>query len=729
MSVSRSLSGYERLSNSDQVVPQHAEEMCKNKTELEVIIQEVGSQSPHPQNFQSAAARCYSAGAAVLAFPQHDTKERAVVPSNLNARAQVGSRPTFEDISKISLCHFQPEPQIPHSPLGDPVKFVERQKAILLGVSDRITRTSAFEILTKTESDANFSIIDPSTWKDLDLLAGSNEHPQVYIGAAISRTQSELGKSYFLGMIARPTEDLNVLRNRQSLIKGFLEDHQKLFGELNNQFTGIRNDEEQLLSFWDKKLQLPGCVNNQYFRYNETVDKFCNNSSLALEFNSAVNNLKKVTATTVQAASSILLPTYALSTTGLFASDFLQNYSIRFIGVSGALYSVASLIPTNVVKGTFALMAGTFAAGGLKSAVKWNIADFSMEAVVQNKLVAVAGYYRRMKAIHGLVSSCPEIKERLVHFDKLDLFIKKNELRHLFSALESTTFNAKAKYFFRRGNVLLAWNLMADKVIRKEFQPALTAIAEIDTILSIARLYKESQGNRVKMCFPKYLNGNKKPELALTNFWHPFVGQGAVTNSFSMGNKHAPNAIVTGPNAAGKSTVLKSITVSVILAQSIGIAPAEAMSFTPFSFVASSMNISDDLKAGKSGLQAQVRVVADLVKKRKNMVASAFSFMVLDELFTQTTAKEGSALAKATVQNLGEEASNLSIIVTHDEDLKKLEKSAPMFRNYKLSTNDQNVPLYKIEPGTSEQRIALAVAQAVGLDQNIVELARQNLQS
>ena len=349
---------------------------------------------------------------------------------------------TTIDIAAINSRYY--EPPIPTSTQADPVEFVRRQEAILLNITDRFCIHQAFEILaTQNLKSQNSSLA--------------------------TATKTVMGKTYSL---------TTHHKNRPKITPD-------LTTTLSNHLNAMSPLEPQLLSCWDGRIQIPGYILSQYFKYNRTISDLCNQNSLALDINSTFENLKRVAGLTAQIASAILLPLYAFSLLNPdTAPSFLQQYAIRFIGTSGPLYSFTSLIPNRFTQGLSAFLAGSFAALGLDNKIRWTLADLKIDAIVQKKLVAIAHYYRKMKEIHTLISQHRNIANHLEHFEKLDTFLKNKDLRNLFRALESRTFDSEAKYFFRRGNMLLAWNLLQDRNVQRQFEPALIAIGEIDAALS-----------------------------------------------------------------------------------------------------------------------------------------------------------------------------------------------------------------------------------------------------
>jgi DNA mismatch repair ATPase MutS len=631
------------------------------------------------------------------------------------------SQITYSDIADISLRHCLPDTVIPTAAQGDPNRFVQRQEAILLNISDRVKKSKAFQVLNSQEqAPPPPSVISKRTWVDLNLLTGPDNQPEASLGSILNRTQTELGRSYFLGLIARPTDKLQIIKKRQAVIREFVYRSRGAAGSILKCLKKMSSGEAQLLSFWDDKMQLPGCILNQYFKYHKRIDKYCNRSSLALDINSSLETMKKLTGTAAQAASAVLLPLYALSlAANMGTPEFLEGYAVRFIGTSGPLYSLVSLIPSNFVRGSTAMIAGGFSGVGLESRVKWTKADLAIDSIIHRKMVAVAHFYRNMKEIYGLVSQNPELQKHLEHFHELESFFENRGLQNIFSVLESRTFNSEARYFFRRGNVLLAWNLLQDKGNQKEFEAALTAVAEIDALLSFASVFNEGA-----YCFPEYIEDQEYPILELDKVWNPLVSRSKVVeNTVCLGSDNPSNGIVTGPNAAGKSTILRSLLYAIVLAQTVGISPSRQMRLTLFSHVLSAMNTSDNAALSQSLFQAQLDVMVKLHQDIESLTGRGFSFAALDELLSGTSLEESEALGFAAVEKLGRLANGINMIVTHHRRLTLLEGRS--FRNYKLSVDETTLqPLYTLESGVSKQHIALAVAQARGLEHDVVLRAK-----
>jgi DNA mismatch repair protein MutS len=153
----------------------------------------------------------------------------------------------------------------------------------------------------------------------------------------------------------------------------------------------------------------------------------------------------------------------------------------------------------------------------------------------------------------------------------------------------------------------------------------------------------------------------------MKGLWYPGISsQSAVTNDWSFTDEDR-NAILTGPNAGGKSTLMKAVLVATLLAQTIGITSCkEGMELKPFGAIASHINVTDSQKRGESLFQAEMQRIkgcVDLLQSAEKRDLTAL--VVIDEIFSSTNPVEGVAGAYATARRIGTFKCALSIISTH----------------------------------------------------------------
>lgn len=221
---------------------------------------------------------------------------------------------------------------------------------------------------------------------------------------------------------------------------------------------------------------------------------------------------------------------------------------------------------------------------------------------------------------------------------------------------------------------------------------------------------------------------DKRPHLVMRGLWYPGITRSAVTNDWSFTGDDR-NAILTGPNAGGKSTLMKAVLVATLLAQTIGITSCkEGMELQPFGAIASHINVPDSQKRGESLFQAEMQRIkgcVDLLQNAEDRGLTAL--VVIDEIFSSTNPVEGVAGAYATALRIGSFKCALSIISTHYGYLARLAKD-PGFRAFQMPVkmkirdkdNAKLVAPYKLKPGVSHQYVALELMRHSGVDTEIL---------
>ncbi len=159
---------------------------------------------------------------------------------------------------------------------------------------------------------------------------------------------------------------------------------------------------------------------------------------------------------------------------------------------------------------------------------------------------------------------------------------------------------------------------------------------------------------------------------------------------------------------------------SLILAQTLGIAPAQRLILTPFAILNCYLNITDDLGAGVSLFKAELLRAKDLLEHLRALLKNSFAFTLMDEIFSGTSPEEGAHAAVQFARNLSGFANSISILATHYPQLTMLATELPhSFDNYKVSifrNNDGswNRP-FKIEKGVSDINIAMELLKDEGI--------------
>jgi DNA mismatch repair ATPase MutS len=258
------------------------------------------------------------------------------------------------------------------------------------------------------------------------------------------------------------------------------------------------------------------------------------------------------------------------------------------------------------------------------------------------------------------------------------------------------------------------------KTMKKDsYLPLINRVYMIDCIFSIIKAKKE-----FVFCYPDYEDNG--PRLTIKGVWHPCLDvDRVVKNDVVLGTDEDTkirNILLTGPNAGGKSTLIKSVVISVVLAQTVGITNATVMRISPFKFINSQIHIPD-CKGKESLFEAEMYRSKSNFDNIKEIDGNP-SFIVMDEIFSSTNPVEGIAGAYAVAKSLASHETNLSIISTHYIYLTKLAKETKLFVNYKMNVDicDGLITYpYRMSKGVSKQYIALDLLKKNGFDPKIIE--------
>lgn len=181
----------------------------------------------------------------------------------------------------------------------------------------------------------------------------------------------------------------------------------------------------------------------------------------------------------------------------------------------------------------------------------------------------------------------------------------------------------------------------------------------------------------------------QQPLLEMTDAYHPILGSSQTTHSLSL-QKHI---VLTGSNASGKSTVLKTMLLNVLLAQSWGVVCAKHMRWTPFANIRGYLHTIDD--CGKESLfQAQIRRIEEFIQEAKQNVihnkqsthTPKYSLLVVDEILNSTNPIEAMLLSYQYARTIGSQLSShcRMIMTTHYPVLTTLADRHPEFANWAM---------------------------------------------
>jgi DNA mismatch repair protein MutS len=206
---------------------------------------------------------------------------------------------------------------------------------------------------------------------------------------------------------------------------------------------------------------------------------------------------------------------------------------------------------------------------------------------------------------------------------------------------------------------------------------------------------------------------------------HPVVEQSLAAGETFVANdlKITPwerLLIITGPNMAGKSTILRQTAIIVILNQMGSFVPAEQAALSMRDQVFTRVGASDDLARGQSTFMVEMSETARILKK-----ATPRSLVILDEVGRGTSTFDGLAIAWAVAEYLHDLATRgvPTLFATHYHELVELAQTKPLTRNYNVTVKKwgQNIVfLRRLAPGGASKSYGLAVAALAGLPDRVI---------
>ena len=249
-------------------------------------------------------------------------------------------------------------------------------------------------------------------------------------------------------------------------------------------------------------------------------------------------------------------------------------------------------------------------------------------------------------------------------------------------------------------------------------------IAQLDCLLSFAMV---AQANRY-VC-PEM---NDSLVIDIRQGRHPVIeqqlpiGEQYIANDVLLDNNGQQIIILTGPNMAGKSALLRQTALIVLMAQMGSFVPAESASIGVVDKIFTRVGASDNISLGESTFMVEMNEAAAILNN-----LSERSLVLFDELGRGTSTYDGISIAWAIVEYIHEQKGHAkTLFATHYHELNEMEKSFTRIRNYNVSVREVNgkvIFLRKLVRGGSEHSFGIHVAKLAGMPTSIVERANQVL--
>ncbi|HEY4187974.1 MAG TPA: DNA mismatch repair protein MutS, partial [Polyangia bacterium] len=249
-------------------------------------------------------------------------------------------------------------------------------------------------------------------------------------------------------------------------------------------------------------------------------------------------------------------------------------------------------------------------------------------------------------------------------------------------------------------------------------------VATVDVLAALAEV-----AHRGGYCRPEVDDSGL---IEISDGRHPVVERlaapgGFVPNDVRLDPTQEQILIVTGPNMAGKSTLIRQVALTVVLAQMGSFVPARAARLGVCDRVFTRVGAGDDLARGESTFLVEMRETAHILR-----YATARSLIILDEIGRGTSTYDGVSIAWAVAEHLHDSVGAKTLFATHYHELCALTETHPRVRNVCVAAREWEggvVFLRKLQPGGASRSFGIEVAKIAGLPPGVLARARGILAS
>ncbi|MBX8937531.1 DNA mismatch repair protein MutS [Enterococcus gilvus] len=272
-------------------------------------------------------------------------------------------------------------------------------------------------------------------------------------------------------------------------------------------------------------------------------------------------------------------------------------------------------------------------------------------------------------------------------------------------------------------SVALEYNLFLE--VRNEVKKAITRLQKLAKSLSATDVLQSfaTVSERYQYVQPTMEVGTHN--LQITEGRHPVVEkvlghQEYIPNSVHM-NPDELLLLITGPNMSGKSTYMRQLALTVIMAQMGCFVPAESAELPIFDQIFTRIGASDDLIAGQSTFMVEMMEANQALRH-----ATPNSLILFDELGRGTATYDGMALAQAIIEYIHKNVKAKTLFSTHYHELTVLEETLPQLKNVHVGAVEQNgevVFLHKLMGGPADKSYGIHVAKIAGMPTDLLSRA------
>ncbi|MDD5591540.1 MAG: DNA mismatch repair protein MutS, partial [Dehalococcoidales bacterium] len=565
---------------------------------------------------------------------------------------------------------------------GAIISYIRETQKGVLGQLTRLT----------TYSTDSFMALDAQTQKNLELFYSGREHKSDgSLLSVIDLTRTPMGSRLLKRWLGQPLLDITELNKRQDIITWFFDNTMARnqttswldkVGDLERLINRIRSDvatPRELIGLKQGLEVIPQLI--------EVIDAD-NEDSVIGSLRKELKPRQDVIDLITEAIED--LPPSSLSAGGVVRRGFSEELdSLRLVAKNAKQY-LANLERQEREK------------TGIKSLkVGFNrVFGYYIEVSKANLGQVPQSYIRKQTLVGGERFFTPELKE----YESLIL-----NAHDRIGELESGIFHRICHQVSTASDRILA---------------VASVLANIDVFSSLAEVAVNNSYVRPRLTLDS--------EIVIKGGRHPVVERGIPTNSFVPNDTYLSNGdtqliVLTGPNMSGKSTYLRQVALSVLLAQMGSFIPAESATIGLVDRIFTRIGAGEDIAAGQSTFMVEMVETANILNN-----ATQRSLIILDEIGRGTSTYDGLAIAQAVCEYIHNDPrlGAKTLFATHYHELVELASVLPRVKNFNVAVTEEGgraVFLYKIVPGGVDKSYGIHVAQLAGLPKPVVQRADEVL--
>ena len=251
-------------------------------------------------------------------------------------------------------------------------------------------------------------------------------------------------------------------------------------------------------------------------------------------------------------------------------------------------------------------------------------------------------------------------------------------------------------------------------------------IAQIDALAGLSETAEQNNYTRPEI--------NDGADLDIVQGRHPVIeqtvkGEDFVPNDIHLDAQKQQVIILTGPNMAGKSTILRQTALTVLMAQMGGFVPAKKAVIGIVDRIFTRVGASDDLAGGRSTFMVEMNETANILRH-----SSPKSLVVLDEIGRGTSTYDGLSIAWAVAESLHDRAGKgvRTLFATHYHELTELVTTKQRVKNFNIAVREWNDNIFflrKLAPGGTSRSYGIQVARIAGIPEGVIKRAMEILKN